>query len=83
MSTDELSQVEHPRRRYGLRLRILVGLNLLLLVLFVISRLSPSQATILGPWGQSVYNMLTLSEAPSLSPAAVLVQEEVRAFGGT
>ncbi len=83
MSTDELNQVVHPRRRYGLRLRILVGLNLLLLVLFVISRLSPSQANLLGPWSQSLYDLLALPDVPKLSPAAVLVQEEVRRMGGT
>ena len=82
MATDHASQVEVPRRRYGWRLKILLGLSTLLLGLLVLSRLSLSQAKLLGPWGQSVYEVVNPPAVQELSLSGRRLVAEVKALGG-
>jgi hypothetical protein len=71
-----------PRRRYGWRLRILLGLNALLVVLFIIARLDPLQVEKLGPWCQTVYDLLNPPEEPGLTASGRGLVEEVGTLGG-
>lgn len=82
MATDHTSQVEVPRRRYGWRLKILLGINTLLLGLFVLSRLSLPQAKRLGPWGLAVYEVFNPPAVQELSPSGRRLVAEVKALGG-
>ena len=82
MHADHASQVGIRRRRYGWRLKALLGLNVLLLGLFVISRLSSSQAKRLGPWGQSLYEVFNPPAVPTLSPSGRELVADVKALGG-
>ncbi len=82
MAEDPTSRVVTRRRRSRLRLKILLGLNALLLVLFMLSRLSPSQIQLLGPWAQSVHDVFEPPAVPELTAAGRQLKAEVRALGG-
>ena len=82
MATDHASQVVVRRRRYGWRLKVLLGFNALLLGLFVLSRLTPSQAQKLGPWGQSLYELFNPPAVRELNSAGRGLVAEVKALGG-
>lgn len=84
MSTIEsASQVEAPRKSYGWRLKILLGLNFLALGVFIFSRLSPSQVERLGPLAESLHAALNPSEkAWKFGPAGRRLMADVRKLGG-
>jgi hypothetical protein len=82
VDADQATQAGIPRRRYGWRLKALLGLTVLLLGLFVLSRLSPSQAKRLGPWGQSLYEVFNPPAVPDLSPSGRGLVADVKALGG-
>ncbi len=82
MATDHASQGEVPRRRYGWRLKILLGLAALLLGLYVLSQLSLPQAKRLGPWGESVYEVFNPPAVLELSPSDHRLAAEIKALGG-
>jgi hypothetical protein len=58
MSTNHASERPDRRRRRRWRLKVLLGLTTVLLAFFVFSRLSPEQAKRLGPWGQTLYELV-------------------------
>ena len=82
MHADHAIQVGIRRRRYGWRLKALLGLNFLLLGLFVLSRLTPPQAKRLGPWGQSLYEVFNPPAVPTLSQSGRELVADVKALGG-
>ena len=82
MATDHASQVVVRRRRYWLALKVLLGFNALLLGLFVLSRLTPSQGEKLGPWGQSLYELFNPPAVRELNSAGRGLVAEVKALGG-
>lgn len=65
-----------PRRRPRWLLRVLLGINVLVLVLFVISRLEPSQIKPLGPAFEYVNELLNPADDAILSkPSEALISE--------
>ena len=66
MATDHASH-QGSATAYGWRLKILLGLGALLLGLLVLSRLGLCQAKLLGPWGQSVYEVVNPPAVQELS----------------
>jgi hypothetical protein len=79
---EPLSQaVKLPRRNRG-RLRILLAVTGLLVVLFVVSRLDPSQVAMLGPPGQFVYELFNPPAVPETSPLGKRLIADVNALGG-
>ncbi len=83
MATDHASQATGTQqRRYGWRLRFLLGLNVLVLGLFIFSRLDLSQAKRFGSWGQSAYELFNPPAIPELSATGRQLMADVKALGG-
>jgi hypothetical protein len=82
VATHHASRVEFARRRYGWRLKILLGLTTFLLGVYVLSRLSLPQAKLLGPWGESVYEVFNPPAVPDLSPSGRRLVVEVKELAG-
>lgn len=82
MASENTAQVETPRRRYGWRLKLLLAANVLALGLFVLSRLSPSQAKALGPWAQAVHEAFNPPGEDPISPTGRRLMADVKALGG-
>jgi hypothetical protein len=83
MPRDPASQVVTSRRRSGWRLRILLGLNALLLGLFVLSRLDPTQLKLLGPWAESIHDRFDPPAVPDWTESGRRLKAEVEALGGS
>jgi hypothetical protein len=60
----------------------LLAINALLAVLFVISRLEPTQVKKLGPPGQYVYELINPPANPETSPLARRLIADVKALWG-
>jgi hypothetical protein len=82
MPTDSLTQAANPPRRNRWRLRILLAINALLAVLFVVSRLEPTQIKTLGPAGQYVYDLINPPAVPETSPLGKRLMADVKKLGG-
>jgi hypothetical protein len=79
---DAFSQAAKPPRRNRWQLRILLAINALLAVLFVVSRLEPTQIKTLGPSGQYVYDLINPPAVPETSPSGQRLMADVKALGG-
>ncbi|MHC5540237.1 leucine-rich repeat domain-containing protein [Singulisphaera rosea] len=82
MSSEDTAPVEAPRRRNRWRLKVLLAANVVALGLFVLSRLSPSQAKALGPWVQAMHQAFNPPGEDAMSPAGQRLVADIKALGG-
>ena len=82
MQTEPPTQAAKPPRRNRWRMRILLAMNALLAVLFVISRLEPTQVKSLGPTGQYVYDLINPPAVPEISTLGKRLMADVKVLGG-
>ena len=79
---EPLSQSAKRPKRHRWRLRILLFITGLVAVLFVVSRLEPTQVAMLGPPGKYLHELFNPQEVPETSALGKRLIAHVKALGG-